>query len=326
MQGSADPPEPIQKLIKRYGSRHQATEAFVSRALSLAGIEMMRPSLEGCQAFFLLGASDFGHGFGQRSWVRFLLGAEVTRRKKLISLALTQMLMGVAVRMAGILRLHREETFKLPPNATSEEIIAAEVARRTFWALYFHHDLTSTLNRPASFPLAEITCFLPCSEEDLIFGQLPTSRAALEGTEAARLDSEATNLPSRSLYASLVQSHCLWGKVARLACRAEGQLCPRPWEEGSEFATMHGELVQWEKAAPARHKFSVTTLRGMKAMRLDLVSRRCRNCSTSDHLLTLPFLGFPRHDYHHPALLPCTRSHVSTVRVLARSRLPLPAR
>lgn len=214
--------------------------------------------------------------------------------------------------MAGILRLHREETFKLPPNASSEEIIAAEVARRTFWALYFHHDLTSTLNRPAAFSPSEVSILLPCSEEDLIFGQQPTSRAALEGTEAARLDPEATTLPSRSLYASLVQSHCLWGKVARLACRAEGQLCPHPWEAGSEFAILQRELVEWEKGLPVRHQFSIQTLRGMKAMRLDLVSTSATLCSASEKL-TLASLGLPRHDHHHPTLSSCPCSHVSTV-------------
>lgn len=37
--------------------------------------------------------------------------------------------------VAGLLRLHREETYNLPANATTEEIVKAEIARRTFWVL-----------------------------------------------------------------------------------------------------------------------------------------------------------------------------------------------
>lgn len=37
--------------------------------------------------------------------------------------------------VAGILRLHREETYNLPPDATTDEIVDSETARRTFWVL-----------------------------------------------------------------------------------------------------------------------------------------------------------------------------------------------
>jgi hypothetical protein len=37
--------------------------------------------------------------------------------------------------VAGILRLHREETYELPCEATPDAIVDSEVARRTFWPI-----------------------------------------------------------------------------------------------------------------------------------------------------------------------------------------------
>lgn len=39
------------------------------------------------------------------------------------------------MKVAGILRLHREETYNLPPKATTDDIVDSETARRTFWVL-----------------------------------------------------------------------------------------------------------------------------------------------------------------------------------------------
>jgi hypothetical protein len=43
------------------------------------------------------------------------------------------MLIDVAV--ASILCLHREETYSLPPDATADEVVDSEMARRTFWII-----------------------------------------------------------------------------------------------------------------------------------------------------------------------------------------------
>lgn len=43
--------------------------------------------------------------------------------------------MGIAVRMVGIMRLHREETYDLLPDATPDAVVDSEVARRTFWSI-----------------------------------------------------------------------------------------------------------------------------------------------------------------------------------------------
>lgn len=44
-----------------------------------------------------------------------------------------------------MLGLHSEDTYSLPEDASPEEIIDAEMARRTFWVLY------STSLLPSSF-------------------------------------------------------------------------------------------------------------------------------------------------------------------------------
>lgn len=174
--------------------------------------------------------------------------------------------------VVGILRLHREETYLLPPDASPEEIINAELARRTFWIIYCHDDLTSTLNRPSSFSVLDITALLPCAEEDLAFGQHPVARAALVRTGAALADPASPFLPSRSMFASMLQTQSLWARVARQACTADGNLSEGPWEPTSWYAQLEGELKHWESTMPERHKWSTQNLRGMRVKKLDLVS------------------------------------------------------
>lgn len=48
---------------------------------------------------------------------------------------LMQINVGIAMRMAALMRLHREETYTLQ-NPSKEMVIAAESARRTLWQLH----------------------------------------------------------------------------------------------------------------------------------------------------------------------------------------------
>ncbi|GAA6041991.1 hypothetical protein JCM8097_009134 [Rhodosporidiobolus ruineniae] len=235
-------------LVKRFGSRRAATEAFSARAMSLVPDEMLKPSLERTQAFFLLGVSEWGAGYGQRSW----------------------MLMGIAVRMAGLLRLHREDAYTLPADAEPDEVIRSELARRTFWILVCHDALTSGSHRPASFAFSEISAKLPGDEEELAFGLPAARRSTLGGTQAAQLDPASVNLPSRSLFASMITSHCLFGKVAQLACNNEKVPSGRPWEPTSEYAVLLRKLQEYERSLPPLHVWGIHTLRGMRAKKLDL--------------------------------------------------------
>lgn len=43
--------------------------------------------------------------------------------------------MGIAMRMAALMRLHREDTYTLQ-NPSKEMVIASESARRTLWMLH----------------------------------------------------------------------------------------------------------------------------------------------------------------------------------------------
>lgn len=51
------------------------------------------------------------------------------------NLVVTQINVGIAMRMAALMRLHREETYTLQ-NPSKEMVIAAESARRTLWQLH----------------------------------------------------------------------------------------------------------------------------------------------------------------------------------------------
>lgn len=202
------------------------------------------------------------------------------------------MLMGVATRMAGLLCLHEESTYALPPDAAAGQIIYAEAARRTFWliacsAFRFapfselmltlfissaQEDLTAGRRRHAPFSLENIDVLLPCDEDTLAFGVLPSTRASLRGTKPALKDPSTIDLPSRSLFATMLQSNHAWGKVARLAVAAQTVDSLPPWYLNSDFDVLNRELNDWYKNLPPHHRWSTKNLLAMGALGHDLVS------------------------------------------------------
>jgi len=112
---------------------------------------------------------------------------------------------------------------------------------------------------------------LPCGESDFSFGRIPVARAAMPGTKAAQQRPELTALPSRSLFATLLQAHSLWGTVARKARPAD--FCSDghpPWDERSNFAAMCRTLQEWERGIPENHLWSVWNMRGHSAEQVHL--------------------------------------------------------
>lgn len=209
------------------------------------------PTLERTQAFFLLAIAEWGKGDRTSSNIH----------------------MGIAVRMAGMLRLHRDETYELSDNSTAQDIINAEMARRTFWMLESQDNLHSGYTTPVSFSLLDVTTLLPCDERDFSFGLVPSERAALAGTLAASRYSSLVHSPSRSLFAALIQAHNLWGQIARGAVTSSdrcGNDSPEPWRDGSDYQRLRISLDTFEKYLPSRHKWSIWNFRGYKAEGLDL--------------------------------------------------------
>ncbi|KAL1744097.1 hypothetical protein HDZ31DRAFT_8602, partial [Schizophyllum fasciatum] len=251
-------------LVKRYGDGHRATEVFLRRAESMVPDEMYKPTLERTQAFFILSNAEWGQADNDKSFMH----------------------LGIAVRMAGYLRLHREETYWVPPDASEDAIIKSEVARRTFWMVESKHHShpyshpTAGINHPPAFARPEITALLPCSESDFAFGTPPAARAALAGTAPARAHPPLAAVPARSLFATLIQTHNLWGQVARRAVQWEnglpassarvGARGPPPWDAGSDFARLCEALGRFERELPRRHQWSAQNLRGYRAEALDL--------------------------------------------------------
>ncbi|KAI1856351.1 uncharacterized protein JN550_013825 [Neoarthrinium moseri] len=101
------------KIQAACGLGQNTDKRFMRSAERLAIDELYRqPTLERCQAFLLLSILQQGDGKSDSSFIN----------------------LGVATRMAVLMRLHREEAYEwVAPSSSSEEIIRAEAARRTFF-------------------------------------------------------------------------------------------------------------------------------------------------------------------------------------------------
>lgn len=238
-------------LVERYGDGMKAAETFMDRASAVALSELYQtPSLERCQAFYLLSIAQQGSGYKNKSYIN----------------------MGIAMRMAALMRLHREETYTLQ-NPSKEMVIASESARRTLWMLHSQDNLHSGPESPVSLAADDITALLPCSEEEFAKGQEPASRAALEDTPPAIEDPQLIADPRRSLFATLIQTHYFWGRVSRRAVKYDRS--SRPWEDTSEYHQLVKKLHDWEHNLPVEHRWSPVLLKGYKAGCQDLVRHHC---------------------------------------------------
>ncbi|KAG7108331.1 hypothetical protein HYQ45_007269 [Verticillium longisporum] len=233
-------------LTRRYQGEIKAADFFMERASTLALNELYQePTLERCQAFYLLSIAQQGSGWRNRSYIN----------------------LGIATRMAVLMHLHREETYviKVP---TKELVIKAESARRTLWMLHSQDNLHCGAKSPISLAASDITCLLPSDENDFASGNEPKSRAALEDTPPARENPSLIHQPTRSLFASLIQAHYYWGKVARRAMVSTKS--SSPWDPTSEYSKMAASLASWEQQLPPDHKWSMVLLKGHKSVGEDL--------------------------------------------------------
>lgn len=123
---------------------------------------------------------------------------------------------------------------------------------------------------PLLYPLSEaVVLHRPGDESDFSFGVPSQQRVSLQGTiPHMQNPASATNGP-RSLFASMVQSHAFWAKVAQWACYG---IQDRPWLPESDFHRLHRELEEWYNGLPTRQKWSKQNLRGMLAEGKDIVS------------------------------------------------------
>lgn len=197
--------------------------------------------------------------------------------------------MGISLRIATSLQLHREETYNehAQVNPTKEWIIEAESARRTLvsttdglsrgvlttlfqWMLHSQDNLHSGVKSPISLSASDITLKLPCNEQDFANAVIPKSRAALEDTPPAIENPQLVSLKDKSLFATLIQAHYYWGAISRRAIAQDKS--PRPWEPQSEYAKMARRLADWERNLPGDHRWSNVLLKGHKQEGQDLVS------------------------------------------------------
>ncbi|KAJ4490030.1 fungal-specific transcription factor domain-containing protein [Lentinula aciculospora] len=275
------------RLIERYGSGATAADVFARQAQKLAGDELAgAATLDRAQAFFLCSIWSWGSGYRDRSWI----------------------FLGVAARMASILKLSQESSYDLGPDASVEAIISAEVSRRTWWVIFMSDNLLSSgCGRPVAFDLDQVTIPLPLDEDHFSFGyQGPTT--VLPGTNAEarpptlhqvpfnappidpQLQSQShppppespanTNLSEtgeRSLYGNLVTIADIWARVARSALvrsQPSGTPAPlsatlAPWHLESDY-TIIKELAAWEASLGPRQTWSMSNLLAYQSKNLDM--------------------------------------------------------
>ncbi|KAH6651822.1 hypothetical protein BKA67DRAFT_537674 [Truncatella angustata] len=241
------------KIQVHYGESQKAVNWFMKNAERLALGELyQQPTLERCQAFLLLSIAQQGCGKSNESYIN----------------------MGIATRMAALMRLHREETYeRITPSSSADEIIRAESARRTFWVLHSQDNLHSGPYKPFSLAPSDITALLPCDEEEFKNAIVPPSRAALEGTPPAIQNPQLTTLRPRSLFATLIQTHHLWGIIARRALAKEKS--SKPGSNNSEYSRMATILRRFEDNLFGDHRFGIKSLKGHRQDNEDLAFLGC---------------------------------------------------
>ncbi|KAG7095821.1 hypothetical protein E1B28_006518 [Marasmius oreades] len=262
-------------LIQRYNAPANAASVFAKRAQELAGQEMLgNATLERAQGFFLCSIWSWGSGYRDRSWI----------------------FLGIAARMASILKLPEEENYNLRPQARVEDVIEAEVSRRTWWVIFMSDNLLSSgCGRPISFDLDKVTIPLPLDEDHFFFGQQgPTT--VLPGTKAKpqpralhidpQLQKGSVNdvgvfgsgIGDRSLYGNLITIADIWARVARSAMQRTKDTVAAaspistvpPWLSESDFCKFVRELQDWESTLGPRQSWSQSNLLAYQQKQLDM--------------------------------------------------------
>ncbi|KAI0385025.1 hypothetical protein F5Y04DRAFT_246687 [Hypomontagnella monticulosa] len=250
-------------MRESYGDGLTAATEFMRKAQRLAVDELyQQPTLERCQAFYLLSIAEQGSGKSNTSYISA----------------------GIAFRMAALMRLHREEAYsRITSQSPVEHRVRAESARRTFWMLHSQDNLSSGPYKPVSLAPGDITALLPSDEQEFEDGLIPERRAALEGTPPALQDPSLTTLQRRSLFASLMQVHNLWGIIARRVLF--NKRCGRPSDSDSEYAKLTQRLLDFEHNLPHDHRFSVLHLGGYRQFAIDLAYLGMTGCLRLCHIV-----------------------------------------
>ncbi|KAI0113845.1 hypothetical protein F4776DRAFT_333241 [Hypoxylon sp. NC0597] len=250
-------------LIESYGDGLKAATEFMHKAQCLAIHELyQQPTLERCQAFYVLSIAEQGSGKSNTSYISA----------------------GIAFRMAALMRLHREEAYSpITSQSPVEHRVRAESARRTFWMLHSQDNLHSGPYKPLSLAHGDITALLPSDEADFEAGKIPERRAALDGTPPALQEPGLTILRPRSLFASLMQAHNLWGIIARRLLF--NKKCGRPNDAHSEYAKLNRRLLDFEENLPNEHTFEKIRLAGYRLYGTDLAYLGLTGCVRLCHIV-----------------------------------------
>lgn len=121
-------------------------------------------------------------------------------------------------------------------------------------------------------PDTDVSVLLPEDEDGFDVGVVaprPTAgKAALEGTEAALRNPSLVSSPDRSLFASAVQAHCLWGAVAWATLESMS----KAEQSNPDYQSMVMKLNVFEGKLPSGHVYDRERPADCREDGLDLVS------------------------------------------------------
>lgn len=238
-------------------------EALTAR---LNAVTLTSPSIELIQALLMLGLHNWGMCRGQKSFL----------------------LVGMAVRMAQVMGLESEDDRDAEPQPNSapdsgdankasdfrvrnesDEVIEAEVRRRTLWSCFImDRMLTAGRRRRSMIQVKDLCVQLPCSEEAFSFGERVQTGILTDGQESTEPDGNE-KWRERSLgcvnddgvLSRFIKMVEIWGRFCRWSCTGgrRNEKFP-PWDSRTTFYKLRSQLNDFVTSLPNKLTFNRNNL------------------------------------------------------------------
>ncbi|KAF0388842.1 fungal-specific transcription factor domain-containing protein [Gigaspora margarita] len=247
--------------IKREPS-YLAGEPYAFQASQHVLDSLDSPCVEAVQAFILLALYCYGTAQGAK----------------------TYMYIGIAIRMAHSLGLHKLDD--ITPNSSSDDkgsedvFIAKETKRRTFWSCFMFDRFSScALGRPLIIQEEDCDVRLPCIESVWAMESPYNSPAIDEQLNNHYTKQKASfMLAKNGIIACFHSVNTLLGRVSTYVNRSRPTNAIPPWDLASEFSKLENDIEEWYQSILPHYNYS-------REKMIDLIAVRNGGAFASLHLL-----------------------------------------